>query len=118
MGRRASHGEGFGRIQEAVRSGLMQNGITERTATGVRLATGEDVVDFSNCSYLGLDVEPSVVQAAQESLGRWGVHYCCARSRLTIEDNRTLEEELGAFFGGNVITFPSVTSAHMSTLPL
>jgi 7-keto-8-aminopelargonate synthetase-like enzyme len=110
--------ESYARIDRAVRAGLMQNGIAARTSEGLRLSSGEHVVDFSNCSYLGLDVDPGVVRAARDAVERWGVHYCCARSRLTIEDNRELERELAGFFGGTVLTFPSVTSAHMSALPL
>jgi 8-amino-7-oxononanoate synthase len=46
------------------------------------------------------------------------VHFCCARSRFSIEPNRRLEQELSALFGAPAITFPSVTAAHMAALPL
>ena len=99
-------------------AGLMRTTITRRRGKTVTLDDGREVVEFVNCSYLGFDVHPKVIGAAQDILAEWGVHFCCARSRFTIDANRALEEELGALWGGVAITFPSVTAAHLSALPL
>lgn len=103
---------------KALEKGLMQLSIRSRKDKTVTLPDGRDVVEFINCSYLGLDTHPQLIAAAQQAVEEWGVHLCCARSRFTIDSNRVLEEELSALFGGRAITFPSVTSAHMSTMPL
>lgn len=104
--------------REAVARGLMQVSIKSRGDKGVELPDGQKVVEFINCSYLGLDTHPDLIAGAKAAVEEWGVHLCCARSRFTIEPNRLLEEELSALFKGRAITFPSVTSAHMSVLPL
>jgi len=111
-------GESAPNYERAVKSQLMQVNIQDRKGKTVVLPDGRRVVEFVNCSYLGLDTRPDVIAAAQRAVQDWGVHFCCARSRFTIDPNRVLEEELGALFGGRAITFPSVTSAHMSALPL
>lgn len=105
-------------LDEAVERGLMQATILARRGKRVLLESGREVVEFINCSYLGLDVHPAIVQAASEVVKEWGVHFCCARSRFTIAPNRDLEEELSRLFGGYAVTFPSVTSGHLSALPL
>ncbi len=102
----------------AVRSGLMQVTLEGRRRKVVTLEDGRDVVEFVGCSYLGLDLHPAVIAAAQRIVADWGVHLCCARSRFSIGPNRALEEGLSELFGGRAITFPTVTSAHMSVLPL
>lgn len=104
--------------REAIARGLMQVSIRSRRGKLVELPDGQSVVEFLNCSYLGLDTHPALITGAQEAVDEWGVHLCCARSRFTIEPNRLLEEELSSLFKGRAITFPSVTSAHMSALPL
>jgi 8-amino-7-oxononanoate synthase len=109
-------------IQSAVDHGLMQVTIDSRRGKQVRLRlpNGQvtEVTEFINCSYLGLDVHPDVIAAAKRALDNWGVHLCCARSRFSIGDLTDVESELSALWGGHAVTFPSVTSAHLSALPL
>lgn len=107
-----------GHFQRAVAAGLMQETILSRDGKEVVLSDGRRAVEFINCSYLGLDTHPSLIQGAQSVLEPWGTHFCCARSRFSIEPNRHLEEELSSLFGAAAITFPSVTAAHMAALPL
>lgn len=102
----------------AVRSQLMQVTIKDRRGKTVTLPDDRDVVEFINCSYLGLDLHPEVVAGAQRVIGEWGVHFCCARSRFSIEPQRQLEAGLSELFRGRAITFPSVSNAHLSVLPL
>ncbi|MBI5546438.1 MAG: aminotransferase class I/II-fold pyridoxal phosphate-dependent enzyme, partial [Deltaproteobacteria bacterium] len=106
-------------IARAVGHQLMHLSIRRRRGKRVVLPDGREVVEFINCSYLGLDTRQEVIAAAKDVLDGWGVHFCCARSRFSIDPNRELEERLSRWMGGGrAITFPSVTSAHMSTLPL
>lgn len=116
--RRENVKEALAAVAEARARGLMHATIEARRGKTVVLEGGRTVVEFINCSYLGLDTHPAVVDAAAAVVREWGVHFCCARSRFTIAPNRDLEEELSALFRGHAITFPSVTSAHLSTLPL
>jgi 7-keto-8-aminopelargonate synthetase-like enzyme len=96
----------------------MQVSIKERRDKQVTLPNGLQVVEFINCSYLGLDLHPLILEANKNIDKSWGVNFCCARSRFSIEPMRVLEEELSTLFGGRAITFPSVTTTHMSVLPL
>lgn len=103
---------------EARRRGLMHVTLEGRKGKRVTLPGGHTATEFINCSYLGLDTHPAIIQAAQDVMEEWGVHFCCARSRFSIAPNKVLEEALGAWLGGRAITFPSVTATHLSVLPL
>lgn len=103
---------------EAERRGLMRVSLRSRRGKYVTLPDGREVLELVSCSYLGLDQHPKVIAAAKAVLDEWGVHLCCARTRFTIGPNADLEERLSRHFGGQAVTFPSVTSAHMSALPL
>lgn len=102
----------------AVDSGLMQVSLKARHGKRVTLADGREVTEYVSCSYLGLDMRPDVIAAGKQALDDWGVHLCCARSRFTIGPNTELEAALSSLWGGRAITFPTVTAAHMSTMPL
>lgn len=107
----------FGLIQKAESASLMHVTMEAREPAGVQIA-GHSVIDFTNCSYLGLDRDPEMIAAAQRSLSTWGLHYCCARSRLSTGELVELERDLSEHFGAAAITFPSVTTTHMSVMPL
>lgn len=102
----------------AVQSGLMRVSLEARHGKQVRLADGREATEFVSCSYLGLDDRPEVVAAGKKALDDWGMHLCCARSRFTIGPNTELEAKLSELWGGRAITFPTVTAAHMATMPL
>ncbi|MCT2591645.1 aminotransferase class I/II-fold pyridoxal phosphate-dependent enzyme [Streptomyces sp. N2-109] len=110
--------ESSAQYERAVDSSLMQVSITGRNGKSVFLPDGRDVVEFVNCSYLGLDLHPRVIAAARSVEEQWGMNFCCARSRFSIEPQRLLEEELSALYRGRAITFPSTTTAHISLMPL
>lgn len=103
---------------EALRRGLMQVTLHSRQGRQVWLDAHTRVTEFVNCSYLGLDSRAEVIEAGKQTLEAWGVHFCCARSRFSIGPLQELEEGLSTLWGGRAITFPSVTTAHMSTMPL
>ncbi|MDX2014507.1 MAG: aminotransferase class I/II-fold pyridoxal phosphate-dependent enzyme [Myxococcaceae bacterium] len=103
---------------DAISRGLMQVTLRGRNGRKVELTKDQWVTEFVNCSYLGLDTDPAVIARAQAILEAWGVHLCCARTRFSIGPLQELEEGLSALWGGRAITFPSVTTAHMSTMPL
>ncbi|MFF3904830.1 aminotransferase class I/II-fold pyridoxal phosphate-dependent enzyme [Streptomyces sp. NPDC001848] len=110
--------ESSAQYKRAVGSNLMQVSITGRKGKSVFLPDGRDVVEFVNCSYLGLDLHPRVIAASKSVEDEWGMNFCCARSRFSFEAQRLLEEELSELYRGRAITFPSTTTAHISLMPL
>jgi 8-amino-7-oxononanoate synthase len=96
----------------------MRVSLKARDGKRVTLADGRQATEYVSCSYLGLDDREDVIAAGKQTLDDWGVHLCCARSRFTIGPNTELEAKLSELWGGRAITFPSVTAAHMSTMPL
>ncbi len=103
---------------EALRRGLMQVNLHARNGRRVALGPERWVTEFINCSYLGIDTRPEVIARSQAIMDDWGVHLCCARSRFSIGPLEELEEGLSTLWGGRAVTFPSVTTTHMSTMPL
>jgi 7-keto-8-aminopelargonate synthetase-like enzyme len=103
----------------AIERELMQVSLLKRTeGKNVILASGQEVTEFINCSYLGLDRHPTVVSAYRSVDPSWGVNFSCARSRFTPEPIRNLEEKLSVRYRGRAITFPSVTTTHVAVMPL
>lgn len=105
-------------VKEAVAQGVMHLGYRRRKGKLVEIAPRKWAAEFVNCSYLGLDMRPEVVDSYKSIPRDWGVGFCCARTRLSLEQNFDLEAALSRLFDARAITFPSVTSTHMSVMPL
>jgi 8-amino-7-oxononanoate synthase len=110
--------ESSGNYERAVKAGLMQVTIKGRNGKQVLLAGGQTAIEFVNCSYLGLDLHPEVIEASRTVDEQWGMNFCCARSRFSIEPQRLLEEELSTLYRGRAIVFPTTAAAHLSVMPL
>lgn len=76
-------------------------------------------VDFTRCSYLGLDSHPKIVERSIEAIRKYhAVQWSCARTRLNYNIIKDLEEQLSKLFFGHVVCFSSVTLANACILPL
>ena len=67
-------------------------------AAEIKVSTGEKVINFCANNYLGLSSHPQVIQAAHDSLDKWGygmssVRFICG----TQEIHRTLEKKISKF---------------------
>lgn len=105
-------------VDAAVADGVMHLGFRRRDGKRVEISPGKWVAEFINCSYLGLDMQREVVASYRGIPRDWGVGFCCARTRLSLEKNRELETALSRLFDARAVVFPSVTSTHMSVMPL
>ncbi|HEV8534617.1 MAG TPA: glycine C-acetyltransferase [Candidatus Limnocylindria bacterium] len=89
-------------IRSIRESGLLKQErvITTPQGPSIRLASGQEVVNFCANNYLGLSAHPAVLQAAHAALERWGygmssVRFICG----TQEIHRDLEARLTDFLG-------------------
>ncbi|MER5493336.1 aminotransferase class I/II-fold pyridoxal phosphate-dependent enzyme [Streptomyces sp. NPDC002490] len=103
----------------AVRAGLTGHTISARSGKSVRLADGEEYVEFVSCSYLGLEDHPRLVQSVRTALDLYGTHFSSSRNSVEPAEARQLEELLGEVYPGmSALVFNSVSSVHLGVLPL
>ena len=107
-----------GHQQRVFASGLNGLEITARTGKQIEISTGERLTEFLSCSYLGLESDARMIEAAVVAVRRFGVQFAAARTRAAVTPMREYDEQLGLIFGGKTVTFNSVTNAHLGMLPL
>ncbi len=105
--------------EDARRRGLFFQGVTDAELHG-RVVTlhGKEVVSFSSCSYLGLELHPAVKAGAHEATDRYGTQFSCSRGYLSAPIYAELEDALEQIFGAHVLVTPSTTMAHLAALPV
>lgn len=87
---------------------------------GRRIRVGDQwLVDFASCNYLGLDLEPEIIEAAYAATRRWGTHPSWSRllgnPRLYLDIEEQLTDLLGA---PDTLLLPTITHIHGSVLPI
>ncbi|MCZ0978591.1 EAL domain-containing protein [Streptomyces diastatochromogenes] len=61
-------------LEHLQRTSLMCDAVIDEI-DGRRIRVGDDwLVDFASCNYLGLDLEPEVIEAIEPEVRRWGTH--------------------------------------------
>ncbi|HEX6389439.1 MAG TPA: pyridoxal phosphate-dependent aminotransferase family protein [Solirubrobacteraceae bacterium] len=77
------------------------------------------LADFASCNYLGLDLEPEVIDAVPAYIDRWGTHPSWSRLLGSPRPYVEIEEELTALLGAeDTLVLPTITHIHMSVIPV
>jgi glycine C-acetyltransferase len=90
------------KLNEAQKKGLYKQERIISTPQGARITTsdGKTVLNFCANNYLGLSDHPAVIQAAKDSLDKWGyglssVRFICGTQEVHKELERKMSEFLG-----------------------
>jgi 7-keto-8-aminopelargonate synthetase-like enzyme len=78
---------------------------------------GRDLHHFANCSYLGLELDPRLKEAAKDAIDRYGVQFACSKTYLSSHLYEVLEDKLSQVFGKPVIVPATTSLGHISWIP-
>ncbi len=79
---------------------------------------GRNMLNFSSCSYMGLETDERLKQAAKAAIDQYGVAFSSSRAYLGIGILDELEKHLEQVYDHPTLVMPSTTMAHLSVLPL
>ncbi len=79
---------------------------------------GKEYVYFGSCSYLGLETDERLKQAAIDAVQRYGSQFSCSRTFLQMGLYDEVEEMLSEIFGKPTLLAPTTSLGHISTIPV
>lgn len=79
---------------------------------------GKETVFFGNCSYMGLDQNQEIKDAAKNAIDKYGMYFSSSRTFVGLELFEQMEEKLEEMFEKPVNVTTSTTFAHISNLPI
>lgn len=87
---------------------------------GRQIRVGDQwLADFASCNYLGFDLEPTIIDAVDREVRRWGTHPSWSRMlgspRLYIDIEDRLRDLLAA---PDCLVLPTITHIHLSVIPV
>jgi 7-keto-8-aminopelargonate synthetase-like enzyme len=110
-------------VDDAVTEGI-ERGVGHLTAEdeqiGGRLLTlrGSREINFGSCSYLGLETDLRLKDAACDAVARYGVQFASSRAYVSCPPYAELEQLLQAIFGAPLVVAQTTTLAHFAALPI
>jgi len=79
---------------------------------------GRELVNFASCSYLGLELDPRLIEAAVDATRRFGIETSASRAYLSSPLYAEFEALIEQVFGGaHVVVAPTTTLGHLAALP-
>lgn len=76
------------------------------------------IIHFANCSYMGLERHPAIIEGAKEALLNHGTQISMSRSQVESPLYLEVENSLKRIYGHYPIIFGRTTLAHYSALPI
>lgn len=106
------------RISLGVELGVIHRHLEDEELDGATITLdGRSLVDFSTCSYLGLNRDPRLKAGAIDAVMRYGTSYSSSPTYTALPLYETLAEQLRQMTGGAVAIAQTTTLAHMAALP-
>jgi 7-keto-8-aminopelargonate synthetase-like enzyme len=79
---------------------------------------GRTLVNFGSCSYLGLEVDERLKQAACAAIHRYGVQFSSSRAYVSTPLYGEFEALLEELFGAPIVVAQTTSLGHLATLPV
>lgn len=90
----------------------------DRFLSNTIILQGKSVVNFGSCSYLGLEFDPRLKQAAQEAIECYGTQFSESRAYVSLKPYQELEALLEEMFDAYCVITPTTTLGHISAIPV
>lgn len=106
-------------VEQCRESGILQKSVlnTEHDGKTVILDSGMAIY-FGNCSYLALEHDARLKEAAKEAIDHHGLQFVCSRSYASLSMYEELEYLMSEIFGKPTVVAPTTTLSHLSTIPV
>ena len=79
---------------------------------------GKKLLNFTSCSYLGLELDPRMIAGAIDATTRYGTQFASTRSYLSLTLYKEIEELLAQMFKMPVALAQTTGLGHIANIPI
>jgi 7-keto-8-aminopelargonate synthetase-like enzyme len=106
-------------ISDGVRKGILHLYTDQTSLNGNEIILkGKKVVNFGSCSYLGLEFDPRLKEAAKAAIDNYGTQFSESRAYVSINLYKELEELFYRIFEASCVVTPTTTLGHIANIPV
>lgn len=115
----ARHDPRWGELERLRQTNPMCDAVIDEVQ-GRHLRSGDDwLIDFASCNYLGLDLDPEIMDSIEPQVRRWGTHPSWSRLIGNPKLYPQIEEQLtGLLNAPDTLLLPTITLIHASVIPV
>jgi 7-keto-8-aminopelargonate synthetase-like enzyme len=108
--------DAVGHLAKSLGIGLLDAEDTRLDGRTVRVG-GRSLLNFCSCSYLGLELDPRLIEGAIDATRRFGTQFSVSRAFVSAPPYSELEGLLSEITRGPTLVLPSTTLATAAALP-
>lgn len=106
-------------VSYGIEKGILHLFTGEEAFDGTTIVLGgKNVINFGSCSYLGLEFDPRLKQAAKNAIDRYGTQFSESRAYVSLSLYKHLQLLLERIFNAPCIVAPTTTLAHIANIPV
>ena len=95
--------------------GIIQGHYSDHELNGKTIHLNDrELLHFANCSYLGLELDHRLKDAAKEAINRYGIQFSSSRTFLESPLYGELEEKLSKIYGKPTLISATTSLGHIS----
>lgn len=79
---------------------------------------GKQVVNFGSCSYLGLEFDSRLKDAAKKAIDNYGTQFSESRAYVSVKLYEELEKKFNEIFDAHCVVTPTTTLGHIACIPV
>jgi 7-keto-8-aminopelargonate synthetase-like enzyme len=102
-------------IGAATEAGFLMQAVDDVTYTGRHVQiSGQTLLNFGSCSYLGLEQRAELKRGAIDAIERFGTQFSYSRAYLQLPIYKELEAAVTSMTGGHVLVAPTTSLGHIA----
>ena len=106
-------------ITDGKNSGILHLSVSDQMLHGNMLSIhNKDLVNFSSCSYLGLEFDQRLKDGAIQALTNYGTQFSASRAYISSIHYQELEAKFNQIFDAHCVVAPTTTLGHIATIPV
>ncbi len=106
-------------ITDGKNSGILHLNVSNQVLSGNLITIdNKELVNFSSCSYLGLEFDRRLKDGAIKAVEGYGTQFSASRAYLSSVHYQELEERFNKIFDAHCVVAPTTTLGHIATIPV
>lgn len=106
-------------ITDGKKSGILHLNVGDDSLHGNLVdINGRELVNFSSCSYLGLEFDHRLKEGAIKAIEGYGTQFSTSRAYLSSKHYSVLEAKFDQIFEAHCVVAPTTTLGHIAAIPV
>lgn len=106
-------------VTYGIDKGILHLFTSDKSFEGTSIEINEKkILNFGSCSYLGLEFDPRIKEAAKKAIDKYGTQFSESRAYVSLGSYKELQYLLENIFDAYCVITPTTTLGHIANIPV